>query len=80
MAVEIISPSSRAYDRALKRQLYAEARVPFFLLVDPAGKPASAVCFELDGDEYRESACSDHGVLTLTRPFAVTVDLTGQGH
>jgi hypothetical protein len=39
LAVEIISPSSRAYDGALKRQLYAEARVPFFLLVDPAATP-----------------------------------------
>jgi Uma2 family endonuclease len=80
MAVEIHSPSTRAYDRALKRQAYAEAGVPFLLLVDPATDPVSGVCYELNGDEYRESACSDAGVLTLTRPFAVTVDLTGQGH
>lgn len=75
LAVEIISPSSRAYDGALKRQLYAEARVPFFLLVDPAAAPVTATCFELAGGAYRESARAEDGVLALTRPFAVTVRL-----
>ncbi|HEX3592748.1 MAG TPA: Uma2 family endonuclease [Pseudonocardiaceae bacterium] len=75
LAAEIISPSSRVYDRALKRQLYAEAGVPFFLLVDPADRPVSAVCYELAGDGYAESARSDQGRLVLTRPFPVTVDL-----
>ena len=80
MAVEIHSPSTRAYDRALKRQIYAEAGVPFLVLVDPATDPVSAVCYELAGDEYRETARSDDGVLTLVKPFEVTVNLTGQGH
>lgn len=80
MAVEIHSPSTRAYDRALKRQVYAEAGVPFLVLVDPAADPVSAVCYELDGDEYREVARSADGVLTLERPFKVVVDLTCQGH
>jgi Uma2 family endonuclease len=79
LAAEIISPSSRTYDCALKRQLYAEARVPFFLLVDPAADPVTATCYELDGDEYRESARADGGRLTLTRPFGVTVRLGGSG-
>jgi Uma2 family endonuclease len=79
MAVEIISPSSRAYDRALKRQLYAEAGVQFFLVVDPDDDPVSATCFELLGGEYRESARSDGGWLTLARPFPVTVDLGESG-
>lgn len=80
MAVEIHSPSTRAYDRALKRQVYAEARVPFLIFVDPATSPIAGTCYELDGDEYREVARSDNGFLTLMRPFAVSVDLTGQGH
>jgi Uma2 family endonuclease len=79
-AVEIHSPSIRAYDRALQRQVYAEAGVPFLIFVDPASDPVSAVCYELDGDEYRESVRSDGGVFTLTRPFPVTVDLAGPGH
>lgn len=75
LAVEVISPSSRAYDGALKRQLYAEARVPFFLLVDPAAAPVAATCFELVGGTYREVGRAEEGVLSLTRPFAVTVRL-----
>lgn len=75
LAVEISSPSSRAYDGALKRQLYAEAQVPFFLLVDPAATPVAATCFGLNGGTYSEIARADDGVLTLTRPFAVTVRL-----
>jgi Uma2 family endonuclease len=80
MAVEIHSPSTRAYDRALKRQLYQEAGVPFLVLVDPGTGPYSAICLELDGDEYRESARAQDGWLTLERPFSVTVDLAGSGH
>jgi Uma2 family endonuclease len=80
LAAEIVSPWSRAYDQALKRRLYAEAGVPFLLLVDPAADPTAGACYELDGDEYREFVRSADGVLTLERPFKVTVDLTGQGH
>lgn len=80
VAIEIHSPSTRAYDRALKRQVYADAGVPFLVMVDPAADPVCGVCYELEGGEYRDIARSQNGVLTLTRPFAVTVDLTGQGH
>jgi hypothetical protein len=59
--------------------LYAEAGVSFFLVVDPDDDPVSATCFELEGGEYRESARSDGGWLTLARPFPVTVDLGGSG-
>ncbi|HEX4702103.1 MAG TPA: Uma2 family endonuclease, partial [Pseudonocardiaceae bacterium] len=79
LAVEIISSSSRTYDHVFKRQLYADAGVPFLVLVDPANDPISAVSYELDGAEYLESARSNGGALTLTRPFAVTVDLAGAG-
>lgn len=79
LAAEIISPSSRAYDRALKRLLYAEAGVPFLLIVDPTADPVSAICYELRGEEYRESARSDDGCLSMTHPFPVTVDLTSSG-
>ena len=80
MAVEVHSPSTRAYDRALKRQLYQEAGVPFLVFVDPATDPCSAVCLELDGGEYRESAHAQDGRLTLDRPFPITVHLEGTGY
>lgn len=75
MAVEIHSPSTRTYDRALKRQLYAEAGVPFLLLVDPSTDPVDAVCHKLSGDSYRESARAIDGHLRLTEPFMVTIVL-----
>lgn len=75
MAVEIHSPSTRAYDRALKRQLYAEAGVPFLVFVDPARQPIEAVCLRLEDEIYQESARAVNGQLTLTQPFVVAVDL-----
>ena len=62
-----------------RRQLYAEAGVPFLLVVDPEDDPVSATCFEMEGGEYWESAHSAGGRLTLARPFPVTVDFTGSG-
>jgi len=79
LAAEIISPSSRTYDHALKRLLYAEAGVPFFLIVDLVADPVSAICYEFRDGEYRESARSDGGCLSMTCPFPVTVDLGGSG-
>ncbi|GAB3571808.1 Uma2 family endonuclease [Amycolatopsis endophytica] len=73
LAAEIVSPSSRMLDRVLKRQLYAEAGVPFYLVVDPAGQ---AVLFELAEGEYRESARGEDGRLSFTEPFEATLDFT----
>ena len=72
LAAEIVSPSSRVQDRVLKRQLYAEAAVSFYLVVDLAG---SAVLFELADGEYRESARSEGGKLTFAQPFEASLDL-----
>lgn len=76
LAAEIESPSSKIQDRVLKRQLYAEACVPYYLLVNAAARPAEATLFELADGEYHEIARSTDGKLALTRPFAATVDLT----
>lgn len=37
LVVEVLSPSTRSYDRLTKRMLYADAGVPEFWLVDPNG-------------------------------------------
>ncbi|MCP2166345.1 Uma2 family endonuclease [Goodfellowiella coeruleoviolacea] len=76
LAGEVVSPSSRRRDRTLKRQLYAEARIPFYLVVDLGEEPVSAVLLELDGDGYREVVRSEAGKLLLDRPFPVTLELT----
>ena len=77
LAVEIESPSSKVQDRVLKRQLYADANVPYYLLVNPAADPVEATLLELRDGEYHQTTCSVAGKLTLDRPFAATVDLAG---
>ena len=71
---EVMSPSTRVNDLVLKRQLYAEAGVPFYLVVDPKG---GTFLLELHGSEYVEVAREADGVLVLDRPFQVTIRLSG---
>jgi Uma2 family endonuclease len=68
LAAEILSPSSRAYNRILKRKLYAEARVPYYLVVDPAEPTPSASLSRLLGEDYREVARSIDGLLRIEHP------------
>jgi Uma2 family endonuclease len=72
---EVISPTGRAQDKVLKRDLYAKAGVPFSLLIDPNAEPACATLLALDGDLYQEAAVSEGGVLDVTEPFPVHLDL-----
>lgn len=72
---EVISPTGRAQDKVLKRELYAKSGVPYYLLVDPEPEPVCLTLLALDGDEYREAAVSDGGVLTMTEPFPARLDL-----
>ncbi|WP_328607685.1 Uma2 family endonuclease [Amycolatopsis sp. NBC_00345] len=77
MVVEIESPSTRVQDRILKKALYAEALIPYYLLVDPAQEPVAATVFGLDGGEYVPIEESEGGVLELVEPFGARVDLRG---
>lgn len=73
---EIASPSTRVYDRTTKTALYAEAGIPYLLMVDPGCQPPSAVCYELVEGRYVECARSEDGFLRLDRPFQVRLTLT----
>lgn len=74
---EVISRSSRTHDLVIKRQSYAEAGVPYYLIIDPANGAPEAKLLELgDNGKYVEIARSDNGVLTIERPFPATIDLT----
>ncbi|WP_310976491.1 MULTISPECIES: Uma2 family endonuclease [unclassified Amycolatopsis] len=74
LAAEIVSPSTKIQDRVLKRAIYAEALIPYYLLVEP-GDPIAATLFELHGGEYEPIAKSDKTDLALTRPFTATIRL-----
>jgi Uma2 family endonuclease len=76
---EVISPSSRVQDRVLKSQVYREAEIPYYLLVEPKGSrgatPSAVLMEYVDGD-YRETVRDRDGLLELACPFPVTIDLT----
>lgn len=75
LAAEIESPSTRVQDRIFKKALYAEALIPYYLLVDPEQK--SATLFALADGEYAPHTKSESGVLSLAEPFTAEVDLRG---
>lgn len=75
LALEIHSPSTRAFDLALKRQLYGEAGIPFLMFVDTKPDVPAIRLLELNGEAYREIATGVAGVLTASRPFPLRLDL-----
>jgi Uma2 family endonuclease len=73
---EVISRTTKVNDLVLKRQMYAEAGVSYYLIIDPANGAPKAKLLEL-GEEgkYVEIARSENGVLEIERPFPVTIEL-----
>jgi len=75
IAVEITSPSSRTYDRVLKRQLYADAGVPYYLVVEAGPDVPVAVLYSFTEGGYVEAARSHDGVLKMGSPFEAVIEL-----
>ena len=72
LVVEVLSPSTRSSDWMLKTQLYAEAGVPSYWLVDP-DEPSLTV-LELSGAAYVEKAVVlGNEVYDVAAPFGVRV-------
>jgi len=72
---EIVSPSNPAGDRVLKMQLYAEAGIPWYLLVEPEPKSVIVQLFRLDGGHYTEHAAGAPGIpLEMTDPIVMVLD------
>lgn len=74
---EITSPSNATTDRALKKQLYAEARIKWYLLIEPEMtdyESATLHLFRLDADGYSTYAMAkDEETLTLDEPFPIRI-------
>ncbi|WP_433370337.1 Uma2 family endonuclease [Actinoplanes sp. CA-142083] len=72
---EITSPSNASTDKVLKMHYYAEAGIPWYLVVDT--KARALRLYRLDGNRYLEqAACENGGSLRLTDPVVATIDLT----
>lgn len=72
LAVEVLSPSSRSVDLVLKRELYRQAGVRSYWVVDPI--VSSVEVFELVDGEYGQArVVTGDQVLHLALPYDVTV-------
>jgi Uma2 family endonuclease len=70
---EIVSPSNEATDRVLKMHYYADAKIPWYLLVEQDACTLSR--YRIQGDAYREHAVAEFGqVLSLTEPIVAEID------
>jgi Uma2 family endonuclease len=67
LVVEVLSPSTRHYDRSLKRVAYEEAGIPSYWIVD-TDEPSITVIE--DGDER---TVTGPGRLMVERPFPVAI-------
>ena len=71
LVVEVLSPSTRAVDLTLKRQVLEDAGVPSYWLVDPDDGVVTVL--ELQDGRYVE--VSRGTTVEVSRPFAVTVTM-----
>jgi Uma2 family endonuclease len=78
LVVEITSPGNAAVDRTLKKKLYAEAMIDWYLLVEPDFsdyESLSLLLLRRDGGEYVAHAEARSGdTLTSTDPFPLEID------
>jgi Uma2 family endonuclease len=65
LAVEVLSPSTAAHDRAIKLPIYAKARVAEAWFLDPKARTVEVL--RLQGARYViEATCAGHDILTST--------------
>ena len=72
MAVEILSPSSRQYDRGTKRLAYQEAGVASYWIVDPEEPSVTTIDWS-GGQLLDERTSTGTDTIVVEQPFAVTL-------
>jgi Uma2 family endonuclease len=64
---EVLSPSTAAYDRILKRRLYASSRIPYYWLIDPELRALEAL--QLREESWVELGVYDDTAKARIAPF-----------
>lgn len=73
LVCEIMSPSNSTTDKVLKKHYYAEAGIPWHLLVEPT--TGELRLYQLSGTKYIDHSVAGMGeALRLTEPVAVSID------
>jgi Uma2 family endonuclease len=73
LVVEVLSPSTDARDRGVKRALYARYGVPYYWMVDPSARSVQA--FHLGGESYEMVARLDEKAPAALPPLdGLTLD------
>jgi Uma2 family endonuclease len=81
LAVEITSPGNAVIDRTAKKAVYAEAKIHWYLLVEPDFADYRSVAvrlFKREGGEFVRHRRAEHGeTLVADEPFSFVIDTVG---
>jgi Uma2 family endonuclease len=77
LVAEVVLPGSAGKDRVLKMCLYADAGIPWYLLVEPGDdyREIRAVLYKLDGEHYvRHAEAANGELLRIDQPVRLELD------